>query len=199
MRTCRRPSAAGRRAAAALGLALLAAEAARAETLVTSISSSRVEITSNYTGGTIAVFGAVERDGQTIARTGGYDVVVTAKGPRQNLTVREKEPVGPLWLNREQQQVVDYLEEENRVLREPLGGRRPRFTDDQRRRLAAKARKLGRGVLREMNTLVTPDTLLRWHRQLIARKYDGSANRGTGRPGVMEETGALVVRTDSNM
>lgn len=98
------------------------------------------------------------------------------------------------WINREQQQVVDYLKEESRVLREQLGGKRPRFTDDQRRRLAAKARKLGRGVLRDMNTLVTPDTLLRWHRQLIARKYDGSANRGPGRPGVMKEIRALVVR-----
>ena len=98
------------------------------------------------------------------------------------------------WINREQHQVLDYLQEESRVLREQLGGKRPRFTDDQRRRLAAKAKKLGRGVLRDMNTLVTPDTLLRWHRQLIARKYDGSANRGPGRPGVMNEIRTLVVR-----
>ena len=53
------------------------------------------------------------------------------------------------WLNREQQLVVDYLQEESRVLREHLGGKRPRFTEDQRRRLAAKARKLGRGAIHD--------------------------------------------------
>ena len=97
------------------------------------------------------------------------------------------------WINREQQEVIDYLKEESRVLREQLGGKRPRFTDVQRRRLAAKAAKLGRGVLRDMNTLVTPDTLLRWHRQLIARKYDGSKKRSPGRRGVMKEIKGLVV------
>ena len=56
-----------------------------------------------------------------------------------------------------------------------MGGKRLRFTDEQRRRLAAKAKKVGRKGLSEIETLVTPDTLLRWHRQLIARKYDGRA------------------------
>jgi hypothetical protein len=51
------------------------------------------------------------------------------------------------WVNRRQQQVIDYLLEENRVLREQLGGRRLRFTDDQRRRLAAKGKLLGRRLL----------------------------------------------------
>ena len=64
--------------------------------------------------------------------------------------------------------VIDYLQEENRVLREQLGPRRLRFTDGQRRRLAAKGRTLGRRVLRDMATIVTPDTLLAWHRGLIA-------------------------------
>ncbi len=67
------------------------------------------------------------------------------------------------WVNRRQQTVIDYLKEENRVLREQLGEKRLRFTDDQRRRLAAKAKLLGRRVLRDIGTLVTPDTLLRWH------------------------------------
>ena len=98
------------------------------------------------------------------------------------------------WVNRQQQTVIDYLKEENRVLREQLGEKRLRFTDAQRRRLAAKAKLLGRRVLRDIGTLVTPDTLLRWHRRLIARKYDGSKNRGPGRPGVMKEIRALVVR-----
>ena len=66
------------------------------------------------------------------------------------------------WLNRQQQDIVAYLREENRILREQLGGKRIRFTDDQRRRLAAKGKALGRKVLGEVCTLVTPETLLRW-------------------------------------
>ncbi len=61
--------------------------------------------------------------------------------------------------------------EENRVLREQLKGRPIRLTDDQRRRLAAKSQRLGRRVLAQVATIVTPDTLLRWHRRLIARKW----------------------------
>lgn len=78
--------------------------------------------------------------------------------------------------------MIDYLKEENRVMREQLGDQRLRFTDDQRRRLAAKGRPLGRQRLEELAGLVTPETLLRWYRELIARKYDGSARRGAGRP-----------------
>jgi transposase InsO family protein len=80
------------------------------------------------------------------------------------------------------------------VLREQLGGKRIRFTDDQRRRLAAKGKALGRKVLGEVCTLVTPETLLRWYRTLIAKKYDGSAKRGPGRPRVQESITELVVR-----
>src|SRR5918994_6557488 len=85
------------------------------------------------------------------------------------------------WMNERQLQMIEYLREENRVLREQLGDRRLRLTDDQRRRLAAKAKGLGRKLLAEVATIVTPETLLRWHRQLIAQKYDGSAKRGPGR------------------
>src|SRR4029453_10758216 len=85
-------------------------------------------------------------------------------------------------MNQKQQHAIDYLREENRVLREQLGNRRLRFTNDQRRRLAAKAKLVGRRVLNEIADLVTPDTLLAWHRRLIAEKYDGSARRGPGRP-----------------
>jgi hypothetical protein len=98
------------------------------------------------------------------------------------------------WINQQQREVIDYLQEENRVLREQLGARRLRFTDDQRRRLAAKARTLGRRLLREIATVVTPDTLLAWHRTLIAQQYDGSTRRGPGRPPVMREIRALIVR-----
>ena len=98
------------------------------------------------------------------------------------------------WMNQQQQQVIDYLREENRVLREQLGTRPLRFDDDQRRRLAVKAKALGRKVLTEVATIVTPDTLLRWHRKLIAEKYDGSAKRGPGRPRTAARLAALIVR-----
>ena len=98
------------------------------------------------------------------------------------------------WLNQQQQEVIDYLQEENRVLREQLGGKRLRFNDDQRRRLAVRAKKLGGRWLQELTTLVTPATLLAWHRRLIARKYDGSQQRGPGRPCTGDEIQRLVVR-----
>src|SRR5215469_13062326 len=98
------------------------------------------------------------------------------------------------WLNQQQLDVIDYLQEENRVLCEQLGGKRLRFNDDQRRRLAVRAKKLGRRVLHELTTIVNPATLLRWHRKLIAEKYDGSKRRGPGRPRTLAEVAALVVR-----
>src|SRR5450755_3547452 len=98
------------------------------------------------------------------------------------------------WMNQHQLQIIDYLREENRVLREQLGGRRMRFNDGQRRRLAAKAKGLGRRLLAEVATIVTPETLLAWHRKLISKKCDGSAQRGPGRPRIARKVEALVVR-----
>src|SRR4051794_18517197 len=98
------------------------------------------------------------------------------------------------WMNQRQLQMIEYLREENRVLREQLGDRRVRFNDDQRRRLAAKAKGLGRKRLAGLATLVTPETLLAWHRKLIAQKYDGSQKRGPGRPHTTGEIEALVLR-----
>ena len=98
------------------------------------------------------------------------------------------------WMNQQQQDVVDYLREENRVLREQLGKRRLRFTDDQRRRLAVRGKKLGRSLLAEIVTLVTSATLLAWHRKLVAQKYDGSTNRKPGRPAKQKNLTALVIR-----
>jgi len=98
------------------------------------------------------------------------------------------------WLNRGQQDIIEYLQEENRVLREQLGGERLLFTDVQRRRLAAKAKKIGRKGLFEISTLVTPDTLLRWYRRLIAKKYDGSQARRAGRPKTAAEIQRLILR-----
>ena len=97
------------------------------------------------------------------------------------------------WMNQAQQQMIDYLREENCVLREQLGDRRLLLNDEQRRRLAAKAKGLGRKRLSEVAGIVTPETLLAWHRKLIAAKYDGSANRRPGRPRTDSEIEALVV------
>jgi len=75
------------------------------------------------------------------------------------------------WLDRREREAIAYLIEENRLLRRQLGTRRLRLTDDDRRRLAARAYRVGRAALREIATIATPDTLLRWHRRLIARVH----------------------------
>jgi hypothetical protein len=75
------------------------------------------------------------------------------------------------WLDRREREAIAYLIEENRILRKQLWRCRLRLTDDDRRRLAARAYRLGRQMLRDVATLVTQDTLRRWHRQLIARKW----------------------------
>jgi hypothetical protein len=98
------------------------------------------------------------------------------------------------WMNQLQLQVIDYLREENRVLREQLGRRRLQLNDDQRRLLAARAKGLGRKLLSEVATIVTPETLLSWHRKLIAQKYDGSGKRRAGRPRTADEIEILVIR-----
>ena len=98
------------------------------------------------------------------------------------------------WMNQRQLQMIEYLREENRVLREQLGERRLRLTDDQRRRLAVRAKGLGRKLLAEVATIVTPATLLRWHQRLIAQKYDGSGKRGPGRPRTAAEIEKVVVQ-----
>ena len=77
---------------------------------------------------------------------------------------------------------------------EKQGGRRVRLNDNQRRRLAVKAKALGRKALTEVASIVTPETLLAWHRKLIAQKYDGTARRSSGRPRTADEIEALVVR-----
>ena len=98
------------------------------------------------------------------------------------------------WMNQHQQHVIEYLIEENRVLREQIGDRRMRFTNNQRRRLAAKAKRLGRKLLAQLETIVTPETLMLWHRKLIAEKYDGSSFRTPGRRRTAKDLAALVVR-----
>ena len=86
------------------------------------------------------------------------------------------------WINRQQQQRIDYLETIVMVLKEHNGKRRILLTDDQRRRIAVKGKLVGRKQLAEIGGLFTPDTILRWHRQLVAKKWDYS-NRKEQKPG----------------
>src|SRR5260370_41214823 len=108
------------------------------------------------------------------------------------------------WMNRKQQQLIDYLLEENRVLREQLGKRRLRFSDAQKKRLALKAKSVGLKRLKEIASAATPQALMNWYRTLIGGKYDGSKNKGPGRPapaagvrelvlGLAKETGGGAV------
>ena len=98
------------------------------------------------------------------------------------------------WINRHQQAVIAYQKEEIKVLREMLGGKRLRFTDEQRRRLALKAQALSRSTLKGPGPLVTPDTLCRWFRRYAGAKYDSSEQRRPGRPPKPQHIRDLVVR-----
>ena len=80
------------------------------------------------------------------------------------------------------------------VLNEQLGGRRIRLTDDQRRGLAVKGKAIGRRALEQVATLVTPDTILAWHRKLIALKWTYKKRRRPGRPSVMQRIAGLTIR-----
>jgi uncharacterized protein (TIGR02186 family) len=94
-------------ALAALALTLMQpAGEARAERLITSVSASRVLITSSYTGAELVLFGAIERDAVSVSRAGPYDIVVTVKGPASPVTVREKQRLGPIWVNADQRKYV---------------------------------------------------------------------------------------------
>ena len=98
------------------------------------------------------------------------------------------------WVHQRQLIVIEYLQTENRLLRARLSGKRIRFTDAERALLATKAKAVGRKALLALDTVVSPDTLMRWHRRLIAQKWDCSKHRGSGRPGVMREISQLIVR-----
>ena len=80
------------------------------------------------------------------------------------------------------------------MLKEQLGNKRLRLTDDQRRRLAAKGKPLGRRLLDKVATIVTPDTILRWHRKLIAEHHTYPHKTRQGRPGLTKSIRELIVR-----
>lgn len=99
------------------------------------------------------------------------------------------------WMNDEQRKWIEYLRTENQVLREKLGKKRILLNDDQRRRLAVQGKVLGRKLLDEIGTIFTPDTILRWHRQLVAQKWDHSGKRrAVGRPPTPQEVVDLVLQ-----
>jgi putative transposase len=98
------------------------------------------------------------------------------------------------WVNRHQAQAIEYLVEENRVLKEQLGNKRLRLTDDQRQRLAAKGKPLGRRLLDKVAGIVTPETILRWHRRLVAAHHTYPHKNRVGRPGLMKSIRELIVR-----
>src|ERR1700681_4905694 len=95
---------------------------------------------------------------------------------------------------RHAQAAIEYLLEENSVLRAAHCPRRLCLTDDQRRRLAVKGKVLGRRRLADIAGIVTPDTILRWYRRLVTKKYDGSKTRRPGRPRTKPDIAALVGR-----
>ena len=98
------------------------------------------------------------------------------------------------WINRHQQEIIEYLKTENTILRRKIGKRRIILADEQKRLLAISGKKLGRKVLSEICCAFSPDTILRWHKKLIATKYDSSKNRKVGRPRISEQLESLVIK-----
>src|ERR1700730_11419199 len=91
------------------------------------------------------------------------------------------------WVHRHQLIVIEFLQTGTRLLKDRRRGKRIRFTDAERALLARKAKAVGRKALLELETIVSPDTLLRWHRRLIAEKWNFVHRRAAGRPGLMHE------------
>jgi hypothetical protein len=89
-----------------LGPALMSG-AARGEQLVTSLSDYRVSITSNFAGQNLVLFGTVDRDAASVARRGGFDIVVTVIGPRQTTVTWRRERILGIWINAESRTFVD--------------------------------------------------------------------------------------------
>ncbi|MPZ46443.1 MAG: transposase [Betaproteobacteria bacterium] len=98
------------------------------------------------------------------------------------------------WIHRQQLVVIEFLHAENRLLKQRLRGKRIRFSESERAMLARKANAVGRKALLELDTIVTPDTLMRWHRRFVAQKWNFGKRRGPGRPGIMREISDLIVR-----
>jgi putative transposase len=88
----------------------------------------------------------------------------------------------------------EYLVTENRILRHQLKGR-IRLSDGERQALAVIGQKLGKQTLKGVAQIVKPETILGWHRTLVAQKFDGSQHRQSpGRPKIDPELEALIAR-----
>lgn len=100
------------------------------------------------------------------------------------------------WVGRLQQEENDYLRTTVQVLVERFDSKRILLNNDQRRRLAVKGKVLGRKRLQEIGGLFRPDTILRWYRELIARKWDFSdrKQKSPGRPPMTDEIRELVLQ-----
>lgn len=99
------------------------------------------------------------------------------------------------WINREQQKIIQFYQAELKAVMDTQGKKRFSLTDDHRRILAVKGKSLGRKALMELTTIVTPDTILRWHRKLVAKKWDYSDRRKrVGRPRIRQAIVDLILR-----
>ena len=98
------------------------------------------------------------------------------------------------WLERHAAAQIEYLKAENRALRNRLGRRRILFTDGERRTLATLAKEVGRNTLNDLDPIVSPATLLRWHRELVAKKWTFLERRRPGRPRTKLDIEQLIVR-----
>ncbi|MEO2009687.1 MAG: helix-turn-helix domain-containing protein [Pirellulaceae bacterium] len=89
-------------------------------------------------------------------------------------------------VNERQQQIIEFQNAQIEALLKKLGKKRLLLDDNQRRLLAVKAHAIGRTALLELTTIFTPDTILRWHRELVAKKFDSSDKRKPGRPRIRQ-------------
>ena len=99
------------------------------------------------------------------------------------------------WVHQRQTEIIEFQNAELLAVLQQLGRKRILLSDDQRRLLSVKGKSIGRKALLELTTIVTPDTILRWHRELVAKKWDYSERRkSAGRPRVKQEIVDLVLR-----
>ena len=97
-------------------------------------------------------------------------------------------------VNQRQQHIIEFQNAQIEALLKQLGKKRLLLDDDQRRLLAVKAHAIGRKALFELTTIVTPDTIHRWHRELVAKKFDSSDKRKPGRPRIRQVIVDAIVR-----
>jgi len=97
-------------------------------------------------------------------------------------------------VNQRQPQIIEFQNAQIEALLEKLGKKRILLDNYQRRLLATKAHAIGRKTLNELTTIVTPDTILRWHRELVAKKFDSSDKRKPGRPRIRPQIVDAIVR-----